>query len=82
MGGTVSSDRDAQMAKLASLRGHVLDNREIVERQRAMVYALHLQGRAAGQSLILLAKFEQTLAAAERDLAALQAEVGTHTTSD
>ena len=80
-GDTVSSDRDQQAANLASLQRHVLDNRKIVEQQRALVYALHTQGRAAGRSLILLAKFESTLAALERDLAALQADIGEHTKS-
>ena len=81
-GDTVSSDRDQQAANLASLQRHVLDNRKIVEQQRALVYALHTQGRAAGQSLILLAKCESTLAALERELAALQASIGEQAKSD
>jgi hypothetical protein len=78
----VSSDRDEQIAKFASLRRHVLDHRKIVEEQRALVYASHTRGRAAGQSLVLLAKFERALAAYERELAALQAEIGKHPKSD
>ena len=46
-GDTLSSDRDQQAANLASLQRHVQDNRKIVEQQRALVYALHTQGRAA-----------------------------------